>query len=119
MFIWVALIENARRTKILWTITDICLNPGFLQELKKKLLCSGKTRRRSYDMEGDAKKCVERGCELANKTTNQLYNFTTPCLDEHQFKEEGPALKTKLRCLYLARIGRQTFHGPQTNWHEQ
>ena len=27
----------------------------------------------SYDMEGHAKKCVERNCELANKTTQQLY----------------------------------------------
>ena len=26
----------------------------------------------SYDMEGHAKKCVERYCELANKTTQQL-----------------------------------------------
>ena len=26
-----------------------------------------------YDMEGHAKKCVERCCELANKTTQQLY----------------------------------------------
>ena len=25
----------------------------------------------SYDMEGHAKKCVERNCELANKTTQQ------------------------------------------------
>ena len=27
----------------------------------------------SYDMEGHAKKCVERYCELANKSTQQLY----------------------------------------------
>ena len=33
----------------------------------------------SYDMEGHAKKCVERYCELANKTTQQLH---------HHFKEE-------------------------------
>ena len=29
----------------------------------------------SYDMEGHAKKCVERYCELANKTTQQLYSM--------------------------------------------
>ena len=40
----------------------------------------------SYDMEGHAKKCVERYCELANKTTQQLYKVSTPCLDD--FKEE-------------------------------
>ena len=38
----------------------------------------------SYDMEGHAKKCVERYCELANKTTQQLYKDATPCMDDHQ-----------------------------------
>ena len=42
----------------------------------------------SYDMEGHAKKCVERYSELANKTTQQLHKVATPCLDDHQFKEE-------------------------------
>ena len=42
----------------------------------------------SYDMEGHAKKCVERYCELANKTTQQLYKVSTPCMDGHHFKEE-------------------------------
>ena len=42
----------------------------------------------SYDMEGHAKKCVERYCQLANKTTQQLYTVSTPCLDDHKFKEE-------------------------------
>ena len=66
-------------------------------------------------MEGHAKKCVERYCELANKTTQQLYKVSTPCLDDHQFKEEelgsvGELSKVcsqiVLKCLYLARIGR-------------
>ena len=39
----------------------------------------------SYDMEGHGKKCVERYCELANKTTQQLYTVATPCMDDHQF----------------------------------
>ena len=42
----------------------------------------------SHDMEGHAKKCVERYCELANKTTQQLYQVSTPCIDDHQVKEE-------------------------------
>ena len=42
----------------------------------------------SYDMPSHAKKCVERYCELANKTTQQLYNVSTPCIDDHHFKEE-------------------------------
>ena len=42
----------------------------------------------SYDVESHAKKCVERYCELANKTTPQLYKVSTPCIDYHHFKEE-------------------------------
>ena len=47
----------------------------------KKLLCSGKPDADisswSYDMEGHAKKCVERYCELANKTTQQLQSHNS------------------------------------------
>ena len=69
----------------------------------------------SYDMAGHAKKCVERYCELANKTTQQLYKVSTPCIDDHHFKEEEMKSVGELsqvcsqivpRCLYLARIGR-------------
>ena len=69
----------------------------------------------SYDMVGHAKKCVERFCELANKTTQQLYKVSTPCIDDHHFKEEetksvgelsNTCSQIVLRCLYLARIGR-------------
>ena len=83
----------------------------------EKLPCSENLRISSwsYDMEGHAKKCVERYCELANKTTQQLYKVSTPCIDDHHFKEEelkfaGELSKVSsqivLKCLYLARIGR-------------
>ena len=69
----------------------------------------------SYDMEGHAKKCVERYCELTNMTTQQLFKVSTPCIDDHHFK--GEELKSVgdlsnvcsqivLKYLYLARIGR-------------
>ena len=67
------------------------------------------------DMAGYAKKCVERYCELANKTTQQLYKVSTPCIDVHHFKEEEMksvgelsqvCSQIVLKCLYLARIGR-------------
>ena len=69
----------------------------------------------SYDMEGHAKKCVEQYCELTNKTTQQLFKVSTPCIDDHHFKEG--ALKSVgelskicshivLTCFYLARVGR-------------
>ena len=69
----------------------------------------------SYDMEGHAKKCVERYCELANRTTQQLHKVSTPCIDDHHFKEEEMksvgelshvCSQIVLKCLYLARIGR-------------
>ena len=83
----------------------------------EKLPCSETLRISSwsYDMEGHAKKCVERYCELANKTTQQLYKVSTPCIDDHHFKEEelksvGELTKVcsqiVLKCLYSARIVR-------------
>ena len=69
----------------------------------------------SYDMAGHAKKCVERYCELANKTTQQLYKVSTPCIDDHHFKEEetksvgelsNTCSQIVLKCFYLTRIGR-------------
>ena len=82
----------------------------------------------SYDMEGHAKKCVERYCELANKTTEQLFKVATPCMDDHQFKEEENGsvgeLSTVcshmvLKCLYLALLVDLMFYGLWTNLHEQ
>ena len=72
----------------------------------------------SYDIEGHAKKCVERCCEFAYKTIEQLYKVATPCMDDHQFREEEMDQLEKvsivcshivLKCLYLARIGRPDF----------
>ena len=40
------------------------------------------------DMEGHAKKCVERYCVLLNKTTQQLFKVSAPCIDDHHFQEE-------------------------------
>ena len=66
-------------------------------------------------MAGHEKKCVERYCELANKTTQQLWKVSTPCIDDHHFKEEKRksvgelshvCFQIVLKCLYLARIGR-------------
>ena len=85
----------------------------------------------SYNMAGHAKKCVERYCELVNKTTQQLYKVSTPCIDDHHFKEEEMKSvgelshvfsQNVLKCLYLARIGRpdilwsvKSSHDPSTN----
>ena len=69
----------------------------------------------SYDMEGHAKKCVQRYCELAHRATQQLFQVSTPCIDDHHFKEEELKSVGELshvcsqffqKCLYLARVGR-------------
>ena len=58
---------------------------------------------------------MERYCELANKTTQQLYKVYIPCIDDHHFKEEETksvgelshvSSQIVLKYLYLARIGR-------------
>ena len=58
---------------------------------------------------------MERYCELANTTSQQLHKVSTPCIDDNHFKEEelkcvGELSKVSsqivLKCLYLARIGR-------------
>ena len=82
----------------------------------EKLPCSEKLSISSwsYDMERHAKKCVERYFELANKTTQQLYKVSIPCIDDHHLEEElksvGELSKVSsqivLKYLYLARIGR-------------
>ena len=79
----------------------------------------------SYDMEERAKKWVERYCELVNKTTQQLYKVSTPCIDDSHFKEEelksvGELSKVcsrvVLRCLCLPRIWKTWYSmvGEQT-----
>ena len=42
----------------------------------------------SYDMEGHARKCVQRYCELANKKVEQWNNVSSLSLDDHQVKQE-------------------------------
>ena len=60
-------------------------------------------------------KCAERYCELANKKVEQFFKVSSPCLDDHQFKQEELESVGELsqvfsqivwKCLYLARIGR-------------
>ena len=117
MYTWDVLKDTVKQAKMLLTITEPCLNQEFPQEELKKLPCSENLSFSSwsYDMEGHARKCVERYCELASRTTQQLYKVSTPCIDDHHFKEEelkfvGELSKVcsqiVLKCLNLARIGR-------------
>ena len=69
---------------------------------------------------------------MANKTTQQLYKVSTPCIDDHHFKEEetksvgelsNTCSQIVLKCLYLDRIRRpdilwsvNKFARSITNW---
>ena len=99
--------------------TKRCLKHVFLLEQLKKLsgweMPHAKAAAWSCDMEGHARKCVERYCPLANKKVEQLYKVSSPCLDDHQFKQEEVepvgelsqvCSQIVLNCSYLARIGR-------------
>ena len=106
----------------MWTITEPCSNRDFRGGSREitiplKILVFPSW---SYDMAGHAKKCVERYCELAIKTTQQLYQVSTPCIDDYHFKEEEMksvgelsqvCSQIVLKYLYLARIGRPFIYG--------
>ena len=117
MCTWGVLKDNVKKAKILLTITRAMFESRISAGRTEKLPYSENfcISSWSYDMEGHAKKCVERYCEPANKTTQQLYKVATPCIDDHQFKEEGTGLVGELskvcsqiflKCMHLARIGR-------------
>ena len=123
MYTWDALKENAKKSKDTVdnyrTMFESRISAGGVEKLPfpQNLRISSW----SYDMAGHAKKCVERYCEFANKTTQQLYKVSTPCIDDHHFKEEettsvgelsNTCSQIVLKCLYLARIGRPViFYG--------
>ena len=73
----------------------------------------------SYYEQGHVHKCqtcVERNCELANKTADDFHTASMLCLYDHQFKKEELGTvgemsevcsQIVLTCLYLGRIDRQ------------
>ena len=73
--------------RILLRRTERCSKHEFLLE-QLKINQHAQTVAWSYDMEGHAKKCGEIYCALANRTTEQLYKVSTPCMADHNFKKE-------------------------------
>ena len=117
MYTWDVFNDNAKQSKILWTITESCLNREFPREKVEKLPFPQNLRISSwsYDMTGHAKKCVEWYCELLNKTTNNSikYPFHASMITtsrEEEMKSVGElsnvCSQIVLNCLYLTRIGR-------------
>ena len=64
------------------------MSAGGVEKLPYSEKSEGNISSWSHEMESHAKKCVERCCELANETTQHLHKVATPCVDDHQFKEE-------------------------------
>ena len=71
---------------------------------------------------------VERYCELAKRTTQQLYKVSTPCIDDHHFKEEelksvGELSKVcsqiVLKCFFWHVLEDLIFYGQWTDWHDR
>ena len=79
-----------RQCEIMWTIAEPYSNREFpRRELKSfRALENFRISSWSVDMESHAKKCVERYCELSNKTTQQLHKVFAPCINDHNFTEE-------------------------------
>ena len=122
MCTWAALKDNVKKAKIFFanyrTMFESRISAGGAEKLPfhENLRISSW----SYDMDGHAKKCVKRYCEWANKTAQQLYKVSTPCIDDHHFKEEEIKSvgelsnvcsqivlnQIVLKCLHLGRIGR-------------
>ena len=80
MYTWDVLKDNVNISKDVVDNYRTMLESRISAGATEKFPCSENLRISSwsYDMEGHAKKCVERYCELANKTT----------IDDHHFKEE-------------------------------
>ena len=109
---WDALKDNAKQAKILWTITEPCLNREFQREEQKSF----------HTLHGSlwyGRSCKETcGAILwviQQDDATTLQKLSTPCIDDHRFKEEEMksvgevsqvCSKIVLKCLYLARIGR-------------
>ena len=86
---WAALNDNAKQAKIFWTnyrtMCDSRISAGGTEKIT--IPSNIRISSWSYDMEGHAKKWVERYCDLANRATQQLYKVSTPCIDDQHFKE--------------------------------
>ena len=98
MSTWDVLKDIAKHANILLTITEPYSTPRATEKFPSSETLHISTW--PYDMEGHAKKCVERDCELVNRTTEQLYKVSrvdirgrivtrmfTNCLDMSIFGE--------------------------------
>ena len=53
-------------------------------------------------------------CELTNKTTQQLYKVSTPCIHDHHFKEEELKFAGEMSQVYFQIVSEMLILG--TYW---
>ena len=93
----------------------------------EKLSVSGKSDANisswSFDMEGHAKKCVQRNCELAQKKLNSYTESQHHALTTTNSRKKKcdlySLLTIVLKCVYLAILVDLIFYGLWTNLHDQ
>ena len=116
MYTWAALNVNVNKQKYCGQLQNHVQIANFCGRSTEKLPFPQNLRISSwpYDMAGHAKKCVERYCELANRTTQQLYKVSTPCIDDHHFKEEENEICWRIVTCMLSNCSEMLTFG--TNW---
>ena len=129
MYIWDVLNVNANRMKLLLNNIQRCLNHVFLLEHMKITRVGKKPTQRWWRGPTTWKVMLQNAMSDSwqTKKVEQLCKVSSPCLDDHQFKQkELESVRelsqicsqiVKKKSLYLARIGWETRHSvvcPQT-----
>ena len=117
--IWDALSVTANRMKQSLNSIRRCLSHVFLLEQQRIIAVAKKTYAQtvawSHDMEGHARKCVERYCELAKKKVEQFFQSFKSLLGWSSIQAGRTWISWRiiescsqiiLKCFYFARIGR-------------
>ena len=117
MSTWAVLKDIAKHASILLTVTEPCSNPEFPWVQRKKTMLGNPEHFCMVQRHGRScqEVCVERYCDLANETAEQLYEVSIPCIVDYQSKEDELKSVAKLSrvifanvlaCVDLARVGR-------------
>ena len=114
MSTWDALKDIAKHANVTFTITEPRSGPDFPQE-QRKITMLGKPDY-VFIVLRHGRSCQEMcGTTLRAGEENYLYKVLTPCIDDHQFKEEelksvgelsDVCSQIVLKCVYLAQLAR-------------
>ena len=120
MFIWVAHKENVRLASILWITTEVCTNQVLFAGAVEKMTGTKVTQEKYQRLKPRrilmpkrylhglvTWKVMRRSAwkDIANWRIKQLSHFfkvATPCLDDHQYKEETIVTKSKSAAMNLS-----------------